>query len=210
MFGNIGIFIKEKPSYEVDWTKEKGVEQFCSQFNTDNVNGLCGALLRECSKGKMLEALIIKDNNLTNSLNEEIDKKTEYLLEIDDLNDEIKKLNEEREDKEKEYYKRICELAEKSERNELTEEEKQEMLTLQQYIFEPDAKLSDKQAKLNTIKSSAYNGDLKSDIAMGYADKTYSLNEELKNAKFDEAQNAADKLVFSAKEYARYENQFSN
>jgi hypothetical protein len=190
--------VKNNKADTFDWDNDKGADNFC-----DNIDTWFFEEDSEFGLAYKLSVLSQKDNIISNALRKEIDEQVEYLIDIEDINDDIANLYEEEIKKSEEYSDRYETLIKKSENGTITEEEKNELKEIQNILFNSNNEIEEKKQTLKsqqqTIKNKAVCSDDKINLARSYANKTYSLGSQLLEKKHDadisRSTEAADNLM---------------
>lgn len=165
-----------------DWSKALSIDNYMSKW--DNTPKIISETTKLWLQTNNLKSTCDKMNE---QLTSDIDDAQEYILEIDDFQEEIEQLQNSTQDKVEEIQNRIKKLQEKQKNGTITKSEQLELELDAEYITDLSTEAQNKADTLGNVMNFKMN-DLNNlfnehtELSTEYANKTIEVSEEFRNA----------------------------
>ena len=165
-----------------DWSKALSIDNYMSKW--DNAPKIMNETTKLWSQTNRLSSIC---NRMNEQLTSDIDDAQEYILEIDNFQEEIEQLQNSTQDKVEEMQNRIKELQEKQKNGTITKSEQLELELDAEYITDLSTEAQNKADTLGNVMSFKMN-DLSNllnehaELSTEYANKTIEVSEEFRNS----------------------------
>ncbi len=165
-----------------DWSKALSIDNYMSKW--DNTPKIISETTKLWLQTNSLKSTCDKMNE---QLTSDIDDAQEYILEINDFQEEMEQLQNSTQDKIEEMQNRIKVLQEKQKNGTITKSEQMELEIDAEYITDLNAEAQSKADTLGDVinsKKSSLNNifSAQTTISTEYANKTIEVSEEFRNA----------------------------